>query len=95
MQFVPRWITNKYFIATAFFAAWIMFFDHNDLILSYKRNQELKDLKSKKTYYQDRIKQTQDELYSLRMNAASLEKVAREKYLMKKDNEDLYVIEEK
>jgi cell division protein FtsB len=95
MQFLPKWITNKYFLATAFFAAWIVFFDHNDLILSYKRNQELKDLKTKKEYYQARIKETQSELYALRMNAASLEKVAREKYLMKKDNEDLYVIEEK
>jgi cell division protein FtsB len=95
MQALARRVTNKYFLATAFFAAWIVFFDHNDVILSYKRNQELKDLKGKKSYYQERIKETQNELYALRMNAASLEKVAREKYLMKKDNEDLYVIDEK
>lgn len=95
MQVFARWVTNKYFLAAAFFAAWIVFFDHNDMILSYKRNQELNDLKGKKSYYQEKIKQTHDELYALRMNAASLEKVAREKYLMKKDNEDLYVIDEK
>ncbi len=95
MQFFPRWITNKYFLATAFFAVWLMFFDHNDMILSYKRNHELRDLKEKKEYYQERIKETKTELTALRMNAASLEKVAREKYLMKKENEDLYVIEEK
>jgi cell division protein DivIC len=95
MQFLPRWITNKYFLATAFFVVWLTFFDHNDLILSYKRSKELKDLKGKKAHYQDKIRETQAELNAMRVNAASLEKVAREKYLMKKDNEDLYVIDEK
>ncbi|HLO80026.1 MAG TPA: septum formation initiator family protein [Chitinophagaceae bacterium] len=95
MQFLPRWITNKYFLATCFFVVWLAFFDHNDMILSYKRKKELKELKDKKAYYQDRIQETRDELNAMRVNTASLEKVAREKYLMKKDNEDLYVIEEK
>jgi cell division protein FtsB len=95
MQFLPRWITNKYFLAASFFVVWLAFFDHNDMILSYKRKKELKELKEKKAYYQERIQETRDELNAMRVNTASLEKVAREKYLMKKDNEDLYVIEEK
>ena len=56
---------------------------------------KLKDLKAKKTYYQEQIDLTQKQVDALRLNAASLERVAREKYLMKKDNEDLYIIEEK
>jgi cell division protein FtsB len=95
MQLLTRWITNKYLLATVFFVVWLACFDHNDMILSYKRNIELKDLKSKKAYYQNMIRETEAELNALRINAASLEKVAREKYLMKKDNEDLYVIDEK
>jgi cell division protein DivIC len=95
MQLFTRWITNKYLLATVFFVVWLAFFDHNDMILSYKRNKELKELKAKKAYYQNRIRETQEELNAMRVNAASLEKVAREKYLMKKDNEDLYVIDEK
>jgi len=95
MQFVPRWITNKYFLATAFFLVWLLFFDHNDLFMGYKRSRELKELKASKAYYEERIRETREELDALRVNSTSLEKVAREKYLMKKDNEDLYIIEEK
>ena len=90
---LPKWLTNKYFLSTTFFVVWLLFFDHNDLMLAYKRNQELKDLKAKKALYDEKILETRKELDALRVNTASLEKVAREKYLMKKDNEDLYVIE--
>ena len=72
-----------------------MFFDHNDVFTTYKRSQELKDLKGKKEYYQEQIKLTQKEVDALRLNAASLERVAREKYLMKKENEDLFIVEVK
>lgn len=90
---LPKWLTNKYFLATAFFVVWLLFFDHNDLVVTYKRQQELKELRIKKALYEEKILETRKELDALRMNAASLERVAREKYLMKKDNEDLYVIE--
>jgi cell division protein FtsB len=95
MKFLPSWMTNKYLLATAFFISWLLFFDHNDVFTTYKRNQELKDLKAKKEYYQEQIKLTQKEVDALRLNAASLERVAREKYLMKKENEDLFIVEVK
>ena len=88
-------MTNKYLLATAFFISWLLFFDHNDVFTTIKRNQELKDLKAKKAYYLEQIKLTQKEVDALRLNAASLERVAREKYLMKKDNEDLFIVEVK
>ena len=95
MKFLPAWMTNKYLLAITFFVTWLLFFDHNDVFTTYKRSRELKDLKAKKTYYQEQIDLTQKQVDALRLNAASLERVAREKYLMKKDNEDLYIIEEK
>jgi cell division protein DivIC len=95
MKFLPSFITNKYLLASTFFVSWLLFFDHNDVFTSFKRSQELNELKAKMTYYQEQIDLTQKEVDALRLNAASLEKVAREKYLMKKDNEDLYIIEEK
>lgn len=95
MKFLPSWMTNKYLLATAFFISWLLFFDHNDVFTTIKRNQELKDLKAKKAYYLEQIKLTQKEVDALRLNAASLERVAREKYLMKKDNEDLFIVEVK
>jgi cell division protein DivIC len=97
MQFlslIPSWLKNKYFLALTFFCGWMLFFDHNDIFLQFGRHRELKDLQVRKEYYQDQIKQTQKEVESLRINTSSLEKLARERYLMKKDNEDLYVIPE-
>ena len=95
MKFLPTWMTNKYLLATAFFISWLLFFDHNDISTTYKRTQELNDLKAKKAWYQEQIKLTQMEVDALRLNAASLERVAREKYLMKKENEDLFIVEVK
>lgn len=56
---------------------------------------ELKSLEDEKTFYQEEIKQTNKDLYELQSNLKSLEKFAREKYLMKKDNEEIFVIVEK
>jgi cell division protein DivIC len=95
MKPIFRKLTNKYFLATVFFIVWMFFFDHNDIVLGFKRRQELHELRDKKEYYQERIKSTREELNQLKQNASSLEKVAREKYMMKKDNEDLFIIEEK
>lgn len=88
-------MTNKYLLASTFFVVWLLFFDHNDLLLQFKRGQELKEVKAKSEFYRQKITETKKEVQSLRENAASLEKVAREKYLMKKDNEDLFIIAEK
>lgn len=95
MRLLPRWMTNKYLLAAVFFIVWLLFFDHNDLMLQYRRGQELKEVRAKADYYRQKITETRKEVASLRENAASLEKVAREKYLMKKDNEDLFIIAEK
>ena len=87
-------MTNKYLLASVFFAVWLLFFDHNDLFLQFKRGRELKEVREKADFYRQKIAETRTEVESLRFNASSLEKVAREKYLMKKDNEDLFVISE-
>lgn len=95
MKPILRGLTNKYFLASVFFIVWMFFFDHNDIVLGFKRRQELHELRDKKEYYQERIQSTREELNQLKQNASSLEKVAREKYMMKRDNEDLFIIEEK
>ncbi len=91
---IPSWLSNKYLLATAFFAVWMLFFDHNDLFIQHTRNRELSELESRKAYYEDQITQTRSELEKMRLNTASLEKIAREKYLMKKENEDLFIVPE-
>ena len=64
----------------------------NDLISQSQLTDKLKDLENEKQYYAGEIAKNKKEIEELRTNTASLEKFAREKYLMKKDNEDVFVI---
>jgi cell division protein DivIC len=92
---IPAWLKNKYLISFAAFAAILLFFDKNDLFTQSARHKELKDLQESKQYYSIRIAAESKELEQLKSNPATLEKYAREKYLMKRDNEDLFIIPEK
>lgn len=94
LNVIPSWLRNKYVIAVALFAAIMLFFDKNDLFTQAERNKQLKELKASKQYYYDQIATERAELEQLKSNPATVEKYAREKYLMKRDNEDLYIIPE-
>jgi cell division protein DivIC len=91
---IPSWLKNKYLLAGIVFAAWLLFFDDRDLITQFKQGQELKQLEKSRDYYLGQIKNTGDELHQLKSDPATLEKYAREKYRMKKDNEDLFIVPE-
>ncbi|MFI5155299.1 MAG: septum formation initiator family protein [Chitinophagales bacterium] len=93
---IPGWLKNKYILTLLGFAIWILFIDDRDLITTHFRHKvELKKLEQSKKYYEDQIAATRAELDQLKSNPALLEKYAREKYLMKRDNEDLFLIREK
>ncbi|WP_207429666.1 septum formation initiator family protein [Pedobacter sp. SYSU D00535] len=85
-------ISNKYFLVTAFFVAWMLFFDRNDLMSQYEYRSQLNKLQEEKEFYTKEIQQVRKDLDELTTNRERLEKFAREKYLMKKENEDVYVI---
>ena len=87
-------ITNKYFLAGGFFVVWMLFFDQRDFFQQRERNDKNKKLEAKKQYYLDEINKTQQELNDIQSNPAALEKFARERYLMKKDGEDIFIIED-
>ena len=84
--------TNKYLITGIAFAVWMMFFDRNDVTLQLKRVQELNKLQESEKGMTIKIADTKHELELLKTNPETLEKYAREKYLMKRDNEDLFII---
>jgi cell division protein FtsB len=86
---------NKYLIVTIAFLVWMIFFDHNNLILHFQYRNELNDLNKSKKYYQEQIDKTKKEVELMKSNPKWMEKVAREQYLMKRDNEDVYLIKEK
>ena len=87
-------ITNKYLLVSGFFVVWMLFFDQRDYFQQRDRGEELKKLETKKHYYEQEIEKTQKELTDLQNNPSALEKFAREHYLMKKDGEDIYIIED-
>jgi cell division protein DivIC len=91
---IPAWITNKFFIATAVFAAIMLFLDKNDLFTRMDRDRQLHELVKSKQYLIEQIAAEQAVLDKMKTNPGTLEKYAREKYLMKRDNEDLYIIPE-
>ncbi len=93
MKQFTKWISNKYLLSSVFFIIWISFFDRFNVFQIIKRKQELTQLTERKQHYKQEIEKSKTELLNLRENSINIEKIAREKYLMKKDNEDLYTIE--
>jgi cell division protein FtsB len=93
MKQFTKWISNKYLLSSVFFIIWISFFDKFNVFQIIKRKQELSQLTERKQHYKQEIEKSKTELLNLRENSINIEKIAREKYLMKKDNEDLYTIE--
>jgi len=85
---------NKYSIAAVLFLIWLAFFDQNNLVERLQNKKELRQLKEDKVYYQEKIKENAERLKELKTNKDNLEKFAREQYLMKRDNEDVFVIVE-
>jgi cell division protein DivIC len=89
---IPAWLRNKYLITLLVFSVWLLFFDDRDLITThYKHRKELGQLEQSRDYYLQQIEATKKELDDLKQNPVMLEKYAREKYWMKKDNEDLFI----
>ena len=95
LTYIPSWLKNKYLLTAVGFTVWILFFDSRDFITSHFRERgELRKLEKSKRYYEQQIAATKQELDQLKTNPAVLEKYAREKYLMKRDNEDLFLVRE-
>jgi cell division protein FtsB len=85
-------LKNKYFLTTIGIIVWLLFFDKNDVFSQAELITKLNKLKSDRDYYATAIKNNRAEIEELKTNKKSLEKFAREKYHMKRDNEDVYVI---
>ena len=92
---IPAFLKNKYVIASIALFAWLIFFDGNDFFTQWSYRKKLNELEKEKEYYTVEIEKNRNELQSLISSKKNLEKFAREKYLMKKDNEDIFVILEK
>ena len=91
---IPNWLKNKYMITVVVFMVWISFFDQNNFFTQYDFVKELESLEKDKTFFIEELTKTRQELNDLTTNPVTLEKFAREKYFMKKDNEEIFVFEQ-
>ena len=87
-----KFITNIYVLILFLFIAWMLFLDENSFLNHLEFNKEIDKLHSEEEYYQKEIKQDKELIDKLK-NKDELEKFAREKYYMKKENEEIYLIE--
>ena len=92
MQRLIDLFKNKFFLVTVAFVIWMIFFDKNDLFSQYEYHQQLDKLKQEQVFYKTETEKVNKDLDELTSDKAKLEKFAREKYLMKKDNEDIFVV---
>ncbi len=92
LQPLIRIIKNKYVVVLLCFVLWMLFFDPKDMGLVWKRQHKLNDLKKSEQQVTKQIVTAKNELKLLKTNAATIEKYAREKYYMKKDNEDIFIV---
>ena len=92
---IPNYLKNKYLIAIVLFIVWITFFDNFNLIKQSKIKKNIKQLEENKKFYIKEITKDSSEYYNLLNDAEKREKFAREKFLMKKEDEDVYIIRRK
>ncbi|HEY9184808.1 MAG TPA: septum formation initiator family protein [Salegentibacter sp.] len=87
-----RFLSNKYVLLSLIFAGWMIFLDSNSWFIHNELNQELNELEDNKNYYRNEIAKDKAVIEQLQ-DSVELEKFARQKYFMKRADEDIYIIE--
>ena len=90
--FFLKYINNRYFYTGLAFFVWLAFFDNDSFREQMKLSTKIHELKQQESFYQTEIHKNKSALNALKYDTTRLEKYAREKYFMKKDNEDVYVV---
>ena len=92
---IPNWLKNKYILTLVLFLVWMMFFNDIDLIYVLENRSELSDLRDQRDMLEKASVIAEEDLYNLLTNQETLERFARETYLMKRDNEDIFLFRER
>jgi cell division protein FtsB len=95
MKRLPPIFRSFYFLTGFVFLVWMLLLDSNDLISRIKLSSKLNALENEKEYYEEKIQEVTKDRDELLGSRETLEKFAREKYLMKKESEEIFVITEK
>ena len=84
---------NKYILVITFFCVWMFCFEEYDLITRFKNERKIRKLEREITYYEKEIEQNTKKINELKSSNENLEKFAREQYLMKQPDEDIFIVE--
>lgn len=89
---LPPILRNRYIVTIIAFAIWMLFFDSNTLFSHWRMAGEIKQLRSQEKYYEQEIETAKKNLNDFMTKSQTLERFAREQYLMKKPDEDIFII---
>lgn len=87
-----KFLGSKYTLVSLFFIVWMLFLDNYSYLDHRILNTEINELEDNKKYYQEEIAKDEQSIKNLN-NPGQTERYAREKYFMKKDSEDIYIID--
>jgi cell division protein FtsB len=93
-----RWflskLKNKFFLTAAIFLLWMLIFDSSNWISMWETKRNIQRLENEREYYIQKIQDDRRKINELQTNDENLEKFAREQYLMKKPNEEIFIVDE-
>ena len=89
LELVPAPLRNRYFLILLLFVGWMIFFDKHDVLTQWRLQSTVDQLNDEKAFYTEQIEQAEQERLELEINK---EKIAREKYYMKRPGEDVFII---
>jgi cell division protein FtsB len=85
-------VGNKYLLISLLFCVWMLFLDNYSYMDQRQLNKQMNELQDNKKYYQEEIRKDKENIKLLK-SQDQVEKYAREKYYMKRENEDIYIVE--
>ncbi len=89
---IPLTLRNRYAAVALFLFVWVTFLDSSDVWTTFKNRRELSRMRDQKEWYLTEIARTREQLGELSSNQVLLEKFARERYFMKREDEDIFVL---
>lgn len=90
-----RFLWNKYLIVTILFVVWMFFFDQNSYFIHKELDKEIKTLNYDKKYYKEKLEKESIQIKQMNTDPEEVERIAREKYFLKKENEEVFIVEKR
>lgn len=92
-----KWLNilfNRYTIISLCFIVWMIFFDQNSFFTHLELDKQIDNLEKDEVYFEENLRNEEEKLKVLTENPAEIERIAREKFYLKKDNEDIFIIQQ-